>query len=368
MRILLLLLFFIPLTGHACFNDFVHDASGKAVTNKELEDIIYTRNFNFRELDKKIAAFENKAGAKTYKDSSDFAVVLAKRGYVYRALNILETIAKRMPDDYTIAANLGTCYELVGKNEAALAWIKKGIRINPKSHRGSEWVHVKILEAKIALAKDAGWLASHKVLDLPGQVAPVKADPDKKGGHRDEASQKFDSLERHVIYQLKERLPFMTPPDAIMAAVLKELAYYEEQSAIEVSIMHYTYAQEYAGGSDSDLKQRIRTMNNRFDSLIQVARKKEEHDGIFDHRSPYVAQQMFARSKAYKVLDSATVVKPLEAEPKADTVKADTIKPTAAAPVGTTTPEKQTNSSMMWLFIAGGIVIIGAGMWLMRRR
>lgn len=371
MRILLFLLLLLPGVAQACLNDFVHNENGDGLVNQELDMLVYKRNFDYKALDKKIAAFENNTKPKTYKDSSDFAVALIKRGYIYRALDILTAIAKRMPDDYTIAANLGTCYELVGQNEAALGWIKKGIRLNPQSHQGSEWVHIKILEAKIALAKNPDWLKTNKVLALPGQIVPVKKEAvEGKEKKSDFTYSHFDSLERHVIYQLRERLPFMTPPDALMAAVLKELAYYEEKSAVEVAIMHYTYALEYAGGSDDELRAKVRRMNKEFDQLLQEARTRKDFDGMFDHRSPTLQQQMFGKSKAYKVLDSAvTAVQPLAAAPKADSMVKDSLNAAqAATPPAQEVPAKEQDPGKMWLFIIGGIAIIGGGMWFMRKK
>ncbi len=370
MRILLFLLLLLPGAAQACLNDFVHNEKGDGLVNEELDMLVYKRNFDYKALDKKIAAFESNTKAKTYKDSSDFAVALIKRGYIYRALGILESIAKRMPDDYTIAANLGTCYELVGQNEAALAWIKKGIKLNPQSHQGSEWVHVKILEAKIALAKNPDWLKTNKVLALPGQIAPVKHVHDAEKEKKDPFTYShFDSLERHVIYQLRERLPFMSPPDALMAAVLKELAYYEEKAAIDVAILHYTYALEYAGGSDDELRAKVRTMNKQFDQLLEKARKNPENDGMFNHRSPTLQQQMFGKSKAYKVLDSAVaVVQPLAAGPKTDSIKTDSLKIEGQVPPAQDVPVKDQDPGKMWLFIIGGILIIGGGMWFMRKK
>lgn len=369
MRILLFLLLLLPGAAQACLNDFVHNENGDGLVNQELDMLVYKRNFDYKALDKKIAAFESNTKPKTYKDSSDFAVALIKRGYIYRALGILESIAKRMPDDYTIAANLGTCYELVGQNEAALGWIKKGIRLNPQSHQGSEWVHVKILEAKIALAKNPEWLKTNKVLALPGQIKPVKKEAvEGKEKNSDFTYQHFDSLERHVIYQLRERLPFMTPPDALMAAVLKELAYYEEKSAVEVAIMHYTYALEYSS-SDEALRTQVRTMNKQFDQLLQEARTRKDFDGMFDHRSPTLQQQMFGKSKAYKVLDSAVaVVQPLAAAPEADSMVTDSLKIGGRVPPAQDVPVKDEDPGKMWLFIIGGILIIGGGMWFMRKK
>jgi hypothetical protein len=55
---------------------------------------------------------------------------------------------------------------LTGKNEKALRWIREGLRRNPNSHSETEWLHVLILEAKIAAAKDPEWIKTHSVLAL----------------------------------------------------------------------------------------------------------------------------------------------------------------------------------------------------------
>ena len=50
---------------------------------------------------------------------------------------------KKYPNEYVVIANLGTTYELMGNNEKALEYIKKGMKLNPRSHNGSEWIHVE---------------------------------------------------------------------------------------------------------------------------------------------------------------------------------------------------------------------------------
>ena len=60
----------------------------------------------------------------------------------------------------------GSSVQHIGDNEQALHWISEGIRLNKDSHWGTEWLHVKILEAKIAAAKDPEWIKTHSVLEL----------------------------------------------------------------------------------------------------------------------------------------------------------------------------------------------------------
>ena len=59
-------------------------------------------------------------------------------------------LERRYPGHHETAANLGTALELAGHDAPALQWIRIGIRRNADEHYGSEWLHVRILEAKIA--------------------------------------------------------------------------------------------------------------------------------------------------------------------------------------------------------------------------
>jgi tetratricopeptide (TPR) repeat protein len=172
------------------------------------------------------------AKIKTYdKDiQSDIAVNLGYLGRYTEALDILKKLQAAYPEDYTIAANLGTTYELLGKNELALQFIKKGLQLNPESHEGSEWVHVKILEAKIKMATAPDWIYKNRVLGT---------------------GVKFDSQEAEILndqawdveYQLQERIPFTPFPDALLANIFDELGdLYATQQSVELAYIAYDFA------------------------------------------------------------------------------------------------------------------------------
>lgn len=148
------------------------------------------------------------------------SVLYVREGRVPEAIAILEKLEQDEPGMYETASNLGTAYELNGENEKALHWIREGIRRNPDSHFGTEWLHVKILEAKLALAKDPDWLKKNTVLGL---------DPNKKSlsseSHAvfDGAKINLDEIETALVYQLHERLFFVKPPDPTVADLLFDL-------------------------------------------------------------------------------------------------------------------------------------------------
>jgi len=159
--------------------------------------------------------------------TNDLAVgrLMARRNA--EALVLLRDAEARFPGKAIVAANLGTAYELSGDNEQALRWIREGVRRDPQEHFGSEWLHVKILEAKVALAQDPAWLHTHTVLGAdfgPGDepVMPSSLPADEAGRART-AEQVGMSIE----YQLHERRRFVEPPDPVVAdlyAALGDLA------------------------------------------------------------------------------------------------------------------------------------------------
>jgi tetratricopeptide (TPR) repeat protein len=151
----------------------------------------------------------------TLKNSNDLGVARLLAGKYDDAIKSLRETEKKFPGNAMVAANLGTALELNGEDEEALEWIREGVQRDPKEHYGSEWLHVRILEAKIALKKDPKWLDKNRVLDMdfgPGDlpVAPP-ALPIEKGGSK-EARQ----LAGQIGYQLFERTKFVKPPDPIV--------------------------------------------------------------------------------------------------------------------------------------------------------
>ncbi len=156
-------------------------------------------------------------GAANFNDRSDYAVALMYLGRSAEAVERLERLEIEKPGEYFIAANLGTAYELSGKNEAALRWIQEGMRRNPESHQGTEWLHVRILEAKIAQQSDPDFFKKHSVLEL----SPTNINQSLTFG---EVQLSAGELARAIEYQLSERLQFVKPPDPSVASLLFDYA------------------------------------------------------------------------------------------------------------------------------------------------
>ena len=144
---------------------------------------------------------------------SDKGYVLIELGKYAEAIRLYLDIERVHPNRYSTASNIGTAYELIGQNKEALKWIKKAIQIDPKSHEGSEWLHVKILEAKLKgdSAINGSFLINTSFGEAPVPITGLSKDW-------------LNILRYHLFYQLNERISFVKPKDKIVATLLFEFA------------------------------------------------------------------------------------------------------------------------------------------------
>lgn len=210
----------------ACINTFGTDLKGEVVstffTGDDLvEYLTQPGGPNWRAQKKKLS--RNLAQA-SLEQQNDYAATLLHLGEIQPALAILVHIEQTKPGLYATATNLGTAYELIGKNEHALSWIRAGIRRNPQSHDGSEWLHVAILEAKLAMAANPGWLRTHSILGLDFGSEAIPRMP--AGFPSGNDGKPLDARETsHAIHvQMVERLQFVGPPDPIVGDLLFDYA------------------------------------------------------------------------------------------------------------------------------------------------
>ena len=164
------------------------------------------------------------AGTTDPRIRSNYGVSLMHVGKPKEAVGVFRKLEAETPGDYFNAANLGTAYELSRNDVQALHWIREGVRRNHAAHNGTEWLHVRILEAKIALASDPQWLATHSVLGVDFGNGAVPARP--AAWPKDNAGKPTtpDRVESALYYQLDERLEFVDPPDPVVADLLFDWA------------------------------------------------------------------------------------------------------------------------------------------------
>lgn len=236
-RLLSLLVLLLPVMAVACLNGFDGSLQEAAAEAKSIfpvpkgnplaeEEPNYERWLGpSRELYEK----------GDYRGSVDYAVVLIYKGDYELAEKVCRATAKKWPNKYEAAANLGTVLELNGKNEEALKWIKKALEIDSLAHDGSEWIHVKVLEAKLG-GKEA--FVGNKLTGmdfgddrLPSTAAGIPA---------------IRRLQKELWYQLNERVTFVEPEDKYVAELMLELgnatlALGQNGKALEI----YEIAQRY---------------------------------------------------------------------------------------------------------------------------
>lgn len=214
----------------ACINVAGRESVGKRLKVEGLSAAEFMKAFTTHDdrayWQKAREDLEEEAGRRAQLDfaRNNLAVALLHLGEVKQAIAILEELERKDPGRYIVAANLGTAYELNGEDEKALEWIKKGVERNAESHFGTEWLHVKILETKIALAKDPQWLRTHTVLgadfgtNMPRPASEIFA-TDFQGKRKS-----LNEIEDALVYQLHERLEFIKPPEPVVADLLNDLS------------------------------------------------------------------------------------------------------------------------------------------------
>ncbi len=160
----------------------------------------------------------------TVENLNDYAVALCHTGDPLGAIKILLRIESEHPKGYRTASNLGTAYELAGNNDLALRWIAEGIRRNPDSHEGSEWIHVAILQAKVQIAKNPKWLDDHDVLGLKFGEEEHPRMPFVLPTGVNGKSLNIHDIQNALQHQLHERLQFTSAPDAVASQLIHDFA------------------------------------------------------------------------------------------------------------------------------------------------
>lgn len=174
----------------------------------------------------------------------DLSAVLIYFMRLPEAVQLLKFIEQKYPGEYQTASNIGTAYELLGKNEEALEWIRDGIRRNSDDHFGTEWLHVQILKAKLGRIPPAVPGRSMLNLDFGREAMPKR--PENMPLGNDGKPVALYSLGNALRYQLLERIKFVPAPDPIVAGLLLDWANLELMAgAVESADVLYDAAIRY---------------------------------------------------------------------------------------------------------------------------
>ena len=140
---------------------------------------------------------------------------LLQVGKVDEAIGLLDATEKKIPGDALVASSLGSAYELKGSLEEALTWIREGIKRDAGVHHGSEWLHARVIDARLALAKDSNWFQKNNVLGLDFGKDDVPVAPEIlpiEQGRIKGADQLLDQ----IAYQLTQRTKIVKPPEPVI--------------------------------------------------------------------------------------------------------------------------------------------------------
>jgi len=286
--ILTLLLFFVSASySFACHNLYYAGARGEV---KETLRGVPTIEHSFKlEFAKKFVDYFDFKELEDYsfEDLSDATVYLSQLGRVDEALELLQWLHKKYPNEYNITANLGATFELAGKIDSAEFYLSKAVDLNTDSESNNEWIHLKILEAKRQMAKDPKWILEHNVLDLKLDTSFYAAYSDSvfTGRKRDSIrqvryeiyEQQFDTL-WYIGLQMRDQIPFNPAPNLMIANVMKELGDY---LAINLSTKDAFVAYKIALFYDPDNQLKIQ---QELHKLMPHFRKYEFDEGIFEDR------------------------------------------------------------------------------------
>lgn len=213
-KLLALVLMVLPFAAFACLNGFhgsfreANDAARANFPVPKGNPLGKSDTDLFRMTDE----FEAEYKKGKYEGSVNYSVILIYGNRFEEAEKVCREIAKKWPNKYESAANLGTILEVNGKNEEALKLIKKALEIDSLAHDGSEWIHVKVLEAKL---NPGVKFVGSKVTGIDfGQDSLPKAEVDELALKR---------LQKELFYQLNERVTFIDPKDVYIGELMFEL-------------------------------------------------------------------------------------------------------------------------------------------------
>ena len=210
------------------------------------------------------AVKDNWRNAHDLPSRNEYGWALTYLGEYTNALQVLHAIEQEQPGLYPTAANLGTAYELAGNNQEALKWITTALIRNPDAHEGTEWLHREILKAKIRLEKDSKALLKEPVLSLPPTFGRSKEALLVFGSERYNAS----DVEKAIRYQLKERLQFVTPPDPVVAQLMRNYSEIEVATGtLQTATSYLDFALSF-GLSNEDYG----VFSRRYNRLLMLAR------------------------------------------------------------------------------------------------
>lgn len=122
------------------------------------------------------------------------------------ALLLSAKLVASYPNDYSVVITHAAALELNGRPGDAIPFMERALELNPKSHLGSEWIHLNLLKQRVNGIIDP-WALIGMDLRPDGQLT-VPADAELEG------------LLAKVHYQVNDRQYFTVLPDTLFGALV----------------------------------------------------------------------------------------------------------------------------------------------------
>lgn len=226
-HLVLIALLAVSLPTQACINETGTNHRGELIkpmsySGQRLKPFLVTSTMTKAMIDRSEQVVQAAREQPSFHNLNNLAAVLIRLGRLPEAVKLLQFLETKHPGHYETAANVGTAYELLGRNEDALKWILEGMKRNKDDHYGTEWLHAHILKAKLGQIPKPAPGRSILNLDFGNDAMPRR--PTRfPVGNAGEVLSLFE-VAQGVRYQLFERIDFVGAPDPIVAGLLLDWA------------------------------------------------------------------------------------------------------------------------------------------------
>lgn len=91
----------------------------------------------------------SKSRTLTAKEAADLSAAYVRLGTPEKAIGVLRTARRQFPDDFKLAANLGTAYQLSGDLRSAEAAMEDAVKLAPAKSQPAERLHLKLVRTRL---------------------------------------------------------------------------------------------------------------------------------------------------------------------------------------------------------------------------
>ncbi|KRA16340.1 hypothetical protein [Lysobacter sp. Root604] len=255
-------LLLLASSAHACINEVGTDRDGRRFAalwylGDDMTQSMRERSVREHALERAKRTIAEARKQPSFQSLTNLGVLLIYQGQYPLAIRHFIAVERLYPGHHETAANLGTALELAGQDRVALRWIRLGIQRNADEHLRTEWLHARILEAKIAAAREPGYLNRRSIAGVRFEAKTVPALPTALPAGNDGKPVKPWELETALNYQLHERTQFVPAPDAVVANLLSDWATLNLAGGpLENASALYELAVDYGAPRDALMRER----------------------------------------------------------------------------------------------------------------